>query len=127
MLFWYSVTDVVHILGDDEKPDQIRFNHLEKVSIQGVYEQVLETPCVASLFPSIPKIQLDINVFDGLITGTVNMIFKDGSQNGKPGTFLTAYFEIVTPYFFAKFTKEGTKATNKLFLENAKLHFKDRT
>lgn len=121
------MTDVIYIVGDDDKPDQIKFNHLEKVSIQGVYEQVLETPCVASLFPSIPKIQLDIKLFDGLIHGTVNIIFKDGSHDGKPGTILTEYFEIVTPYFFAKFTKEGTKSAHKMFLENAKLHFKDRS
>lgn len=122
-----SVTDVIHIIGDDDKPDQIKFNHLEKVSIQGLYEQVLETPCIASLFPLIPKIQLDQYLFDGLIHGTVTIIFKDGSKDGKTGTLLMEYFEIVTPYFFAKFTKEGSKSANKLFLENAKLHFKDRS
>lgn len=100
---------------------------MEKFSIQGLYEQVLETPCVASLFPSIPKIQLDINLFEGLIKGTVNIVFKDASNEGKPGTLLIEYFEIVTPNFFAKFTKEGTKSAHKLFLENAKSHFKDRT
>jgi hypothetical protein len=126
LIFNFSVSDVVYIPGDGGEPDKIKFNRLEKFSIQGLYEQILESPCLAKLFPNIPKIQLELNFFEGLIYGTVNIVFRDGSQNGQTGTVVTQYFEIVTPNFFAKFIQDNTKSAYKVFLQNAQRHLQDR-
>lgn len=121
-----SVSDVVHIPGNDKEPDKIKFNRFEKFSIQGLYEQVLKSPCQAKLYPNIPKIQLELNFLEGLIYGTVNIVFRDGSRNGLAGTVVTQYFEILTPSFFSKFIQDNTKSTHKIFLQNAKIHLQDR-
>ena len=83
---------------------------------------MLESQCLAKLYPNSPKILLEVNLFEGLIYGTVNIVFRDGSHNGQTGTVATQYFEIVTPNFFAKFIQDNTKATYKVFLQNAKTH-----
>jgi hypothetical protein len=116
----------VYIPGEEGEPDKIKFNRLERFSIQGLYEQILESPCIAKLFPNVPKIQLQLNFFEGLIHGTVNIVFREGSQNGLPGTVVTQYFEIVTPNFFSKFIQDNTKSTYQVFLQNAKRHLQDR-
>ena len=121
-----TVSDVIYIPGNGGEPDKIKFTRLEKFFIQGLYEQILESPCLAKLFPNIPKIQLDINLFEGLTYGTVNIIFRDGSQNGQTGTVVTEYFEIITPYFFAKFVEENTKTTHRIFLQNSQRYFQNK-
>ncbi|CAB4008667.1 Hypothetical predicted protein [Paramuricea clavata] len=121
-----TVSGVVYIPGEGGEPDKIKFNRLERFSIQGLYEQILESPCIAKLFPNVPKIQLQLNFFEGLIHGTVNIVFREGSQNGLPGTVVTQYFEIVTPNFFSKFIQDNTKSTYQVFLQNAKRHLQDR-
>ena len=124
--FSISVANVVHIPGDGEEPDKIKFKRLEKFSIQGLYEQILESPCIIKLFPNVPKIQLEVDFFEGLIFGTINIVFKSGSHNGQPGTIVTEYFEIITPSFFASFIQDNTRATHKLFLHKAQKYFQDK-
>lgn len=115
----------MYIPGEAQEPDKIKFNRLEKFSIQGLYEQTLESPCVAKLFPNIPKIQLEINFFEGLIHGTISMVFHEGSENGQTGTVVKQYFEIFTPNFFSKFIEDNTKATYKMFLKNAQKYLQE--
>lgn len=115
----------MYIPGVGGEADRIKFNQLETFSIQGLYEQILESPCIAKLYPDTPKIQLELNLFEGLMIGTVNILFKEDSKDGNTGTTVTQYFELVTPNFFANFIEAHTKSRYKVFLEHAQTRLQD--